>query len=134
MNLRELAESDLNIILEDDVNGFGWAITLIDPDGQSSDDLVPDGLKGYSNDISQVIDPDTGQIVSGRSASVAIRISTLLNNGMTLPVGIADTTLKPWQVVFNDINGNSFTFKVQQSNPDRTLGIVSLLLEFYSDS
>ena len=133
MNLRDLAESDLQHILEDGVNGFGWDIVLIDPDGNSSEDF-PDGLVGMSNDISQIIDPDTGEAVSGRSASVAIRISTIIDNGMTLPVGIADTEGKPWIVKFNDINGNEFTFKVQKSNPDRTLGIVTLILEFYIGS
>lgn len=127
MNLRELAESDLSFILEDKVNGFGWDITITNPDGVSTD-----GLVGNSNDISQVIDPDTGQAVSGRSASVALRISSLIDVG--LPKGIADTNLKPWIVTFDDINGNSFKFKVMQSNPDRTLGMITLLLEFYIDN
>jgi hypothetical protein len=134
MNLRDLAEQDLSMILEDNINGFGCEITLISPDGVNSDDLISGGLIGYSNDISQVIDPDTGMIVSGRSASVSIRISTLILAGMTLPKGIADTNFKPWVVKFKDINLDPFTFKVQQSNPDRTLGIVTLLLELYNDN
>ena len=100
----------------------------------NSDDLISGGLIGYSNDISQVVDPDTGMIVSGRSASISIRISTLVLAGMSMPKGIADTNLKPWIVKFKDINLNPFTFKVQQSNPDRTLGIVTLLLELYNDN
>lgn len=134
MNLRELAEQDLSIILEDNINGFGWNITLINPNGISSDDLIPSGLTGYSTDISQVIDPETGMTVSGRGASVSIRISTLILAGMELPRGIADTNSKPWLVKFNDINSNSFTFKVEQSNPDRALGIVTLLLGLYNDN
>jgi len=131
VNLRELAEQDLGVILEDDINGFGWSINLTNPQEIKTDDVIDGGLKGYSNDISQTIDPETGQVVSGRSASVSIRMSTLLLNGFTLPVGIANTTLKPWLVTFNDINGSSHTFKVAQSNPDRTLGIITLILEFY---
>jgi len=132
MNLRTLVENDLKLILEDSIGGFGWSITLIDPSGNSTD-IIDGGLKGYSNDISQVVDPDTGTIVSGRSASVAVRISTLLDNGFSLPVGIADTNMKPWICKFNDINGNGGTFKVMQSNPDRTIGIVTLILELYND-
>lgn len=105
--------------------GFGWPITLTDPNGLSAP------LTGYSNDIAQVIDPDTGQAVSGRLASVAIRIGLLTAKGLALPKGIADSAIKPWLVTFNDINGNSFTFKVSQSNPDRALGLVSCLLELY---
>ena len=128
MNLRALAESDLGFIVEDGATGFGWPITLTDPSGFSS----PDPLTGLSDDIAQVIDPDTGQAVSGRLASIALRISTLYAQGYALPQGIADASVKPWIVEFDDINGLPYKFKVQQSNPDRALGIVTCLLETYS--
>lgn len=126
MGLREIAEQDLGFILEGDAQGFRWPITVTDPDGN-----VSSGLYGFSDDIAQVIDPDTGQAVSGRLASVSLRISSLALQGLGLPVGIVDASLKPWLVAFDDINGNAFTFKVQESNPDRTLGNVVCLLEFY---
>lgn len=126
MNLRALAESDLGFIVEDGATGFGWPITLTDPDGKSGP------FTGLSDDIAQVIDPDTGQAVSGRLASVALRISTLYAEGFKLPQGIADASVKPWIVEFNDINGLPYKFKVQQSNPDRALGLVTCLLETYS--
>lgn len=122
MGLREIAEADLGAILEDAVAGFGWPIVLTDPTGTTQ------ALTGFSNDISQLIDPDTGQAVSGRLASVALRISSLASG---LPEGIADATSKPWLVAFDDINGNPFTFKVVKSNPDRALGLVTCLVEFY---
>tara|TARA_R110000772_G_scaffold268728_1_gene398240 strand:+ start:8513 stop:8893 length:381 start_codon:yes stop_codon:yes gene_type:complete len=125
MSLRQLAEADLGAILEDGATGFGWPISVTDPDGNVG------SLTGFSDDIAQVIDPDTGQAVSGRLASVALRISSLAIAGLTLPRGIADTGSKPWVVEFNDINGNAFKFKVSQSNPDRALGLVTLLLELY---
>ncbi len=124
--LRSIAESDLGAILEDSVRGFGWAITVTNPDGISA------CLTGFSDDIAQVIDPDTGLAVSGRLASVALRVSSLTAAGLGLPRGIADSKLKPWIVEFNDINGNAFKFKVQQSNPDRALGLVTCILELYS--
>lgn len=121
--LRDIAATDNVAILEDDVGGFGWPITVTDPDGTVG------ALVGMSNDIAQVIDPDTGVAVSGRSASVSIAISSLTAEGLGLPVGIADKSKKPWLVAFDDINGNAHTFKVQQSNPDRTIGDVVCLLE-----
>lgn len=124
--LRALAEIDLGRILEDDL-GFAWPISITDPDGVT----VPD-LKGFSTDVSQVIDPDTGQMVSGRVASIALRIGLLTDNGLGLPTGITDQTVKPWLVAFDDIYGNPYTFKVQKSNPDRAIGIVTCLLEAYS--
>lgn len=125
MSLRTLAESDLAVTLEDREAGFGWPITVTDPDGLSG------SLTGSSTDIAQVIDPDTGEAVSGRLATVTIRMSSLFAQGLALPVGIADTTLKPWLVSFDDINGTAHTFKVVQSNPDRTLGQITCILGLY---
>lgn len=125
MSLRDLAEADLAFILEDSVTGFGWSITLTDPAGQVG------AFTGFSNDIAQAIDPDTGQVVSGRSASVSLRISSLTAGGFGLPRGIADASIKPWLVAFDDINGGAHTFKVQASDPDRTLGVVNCILEAY---
>lgn len=127
MGLRELAEKDLGAILEDSTFGFGWPITLTDPSGLTDPNLV-----GFSDDISQMIDPDTGQLVSGRLASVALRISSLLAAGFALPRGVAEQTSKPWVVTFNDINGISHTFKVRDGDPDRALGIVVCILESYN--
>lgn len=127
MGLRQIAEADLGLILEDKITGFGYAITITDPSGNSG----TGPLTGFSDDISQIIDPDTGQAVSGRLAIVALRISSITAAGLALPVGIADATIKPWLVEFDDINGNPFKFKVAQSNPDRALGMVILILELY---
>lgn len=123
--LRETAEADLAGILEDGTTGFGWPITVTDPSGTVGN------LTGFSNDVAEVIDPDTGQAVSGRIASVALRISSLTAAGLGLPEGIADAASKPWQVAFTDVNLNPFTFKVQRSSPDRALGIVTCILELY---
>lgn len=125
MSLRQLAEADLGVILEDGATGFGWPITITDPAGNTGT------LTGFSDDIAQIIDPDTGQAVSGRLASVALRISSLALEGLTLPRGIADAGSKPWVIEFDDINGNAFKFKVSESNPDRALGLVTCLLELY---
>jgi hypothetical protein len=126
MGLRDLAEADLGRILEDAETGFGYAITLTDPLGTA----LP--LVGFSNDIAQVIDPDTGQVVSGRLASVALRISTIIAAGLGLPRGIANSSSKPWVVEFNDLLGTPHKFKVFQSNPDRGIGMITLILESYA--
>ena len=124
MSLRDLAEQDLGATLED-VAGFGWSITVTDPAGTSV------AFVGQSTDIAQIIDPDTGQAVSGRLASVALRVSSLTTAGLGRPVGIAYAGSKPWIVEFDDINGESYKFKVAKTNPDRALGIVVCILESY---
>ena len=127
MSLREQAEADLGIILEDDINGFGWPITITNPAG------VSESLVGFSSDITQLIDPETGAAVSGRLASVALRIKSLVLAGFTeLPRNIPDATSKPWLIQFDDINGNAFTFKVSDSNPDRAMGLIVCVLEAYT--
>lgn len=126
MSLKELISRDTKNILEDTDTGFGWGITVTNPDGVSSD-----GLKGYSNDIAEMIDVDTGVAVSGRTASVAIHLDSLSDQGLEIPVGIADKSKKPWIVEFNDILGNPYTFKVSESRPDRAMGVVVCLLECY---
>ena len=129
MSLRVDAEKDLAFILEDDIRGGAFPITVTDPAGFNS----VDPLKGYTNDISQLIDPDTGQAVSGRLATVSLRISSLIAAGYTtLPENVPDASSKPWLIAFDDINGNSYTFKVNESNPDRAIGIVTCMLEKYN--
>ena len=129
MGLRADAEKDLAFILEDDIRGGAFPITVTDPAGFTS----VDQLKGYTNDISQLIDPDTGQAVSGRLATVSLRISSLIAAGYTtLPENVPDASSKPWLIEFDDINGKSYKFKVSESNPDRAIGIVTCMLGKYN--
>lgn len=125
MGLREIASQDLNIILSDKDAGFGWDILLTNPQGQSV------ALVGYSNDIGKNIDPETGVPVSGRLSTIAISMQKILEAGFEFPVSIADSSAKPWIVEFNDINGLSYKFKIAQTFPDRSLGILECKLEAY---
>lgn len=125
MGLRAESEAALAETLEDG-DLWGWPITVTDPDGTTA------ALTGQSGDIAQVIDPQTGDVISGRLAHCVLRLSSMTAAGFTdVPRAIASQTAKPWVVVFDDVNGTSHTFKVRQSSPDRTLGIVSLTLESY---
>lgn len=125
MGLREQAGLDLISILQSRTEGFGWAITLISPDGQTGSFI------GFSTDIGVTIDPETGVYVSGRKASVALPIETLKQAGFAIPRAIADRNLKPWLVRFDDIHGKSQLFKVAEANPDTAIGCVTCLLEAY---
>ena len=127
MGLREVAEADLEFMLEVDSDGFAWPISLTDPAGTTV------SMQGFSNDVAQVVDPDTGQVFSGRTASIALRIASIYAAlpGSGLPESIEDASSKPWVVAFDDIHGLAYTFKVEQSNPDRTLGVVTCVLEQY---
>lgn len=123
MGLRDIAAADLKTIVEN-TDDFGWPVTVTSPAGVSV------AMVGLSTDISQTIDPDTGQAISGRNASVSLVMSTLLAAfGGELPRGVSDGV--PWVVRFDDIAGAAHTFKVLEALPDRALGCVVCLLDFY---
>lgn len=126
MSLRTQAEADLSLTLEDS-GAFGWPVTVTDPAG-----LSVSGLYAQTVDIEQTIDPETGHLINGRFATATLRIATLTANGLGLPMYIANRTSPGWRVTFDDINGNSYTFRVRQANPDRTLGVVVCMLEVTS--
>lgn len=126
MGLREQAAADLQGITEDEDTGFGWTIRVTDPDGKAAD------VVGLANDVHTTIDPDTGQAVTGRNASVAISLRTLEREGLGMPRSIADSGSKPWRVAFRDLQGTLHFFKVQEALPDRSLGVVVCLLESYT--
>lgn len=126
VGLRQQATADLKVILENSTTGFGWPLSLTDPSGNSAD------LIGSTGDIALVIDPQTGQAVSGRTAHVALALESLTAAGLGIPVAIAEITRRPWVVEFDDPMLNSYTFKVSGSHPDRTLGLVTLALELYT--
>jgi hypothetical protein len=125
--LRAMAASDNKSILNDDA-GFAWPIQLISTDGVVAD------LKGFSTDIAQIIDPDTGTAVSGRLCSVVVHSDDVLEVFETFPVSIADSSSKPWLAKFADINGKMYSFKVRNSMPDRAIGCIVLILEMYDEN
>ena len=125
MTLRQLAATDLQAIVEDEQTGFGWPITVTSPGLQTA------ALTGLSSDISQTIDPETGQAIAGRVASVALSLASLSAAGLGVPRNVSELSLKPWVVEFSDIGGAPHKFKVTHAMPDRTLGIVTCVLEAY---
>ncbi len=119
MDLHLIAEADLATTLE----GNGQTVTLTDPQGVSAT------LTAISNDISLIIDPETGVPVSGRNANVAFRIASIRAAGLQLPKGIEDGAVTPWVVDYTTVNGNALRAKVMASNPDRALGVVTVRVE-----
>lgn len=119
MDLHQLAESDLAFTLESD----GQTVTVTNPAGLSAP------LKAISNDISLLIDPETGVPVSGRNANVALRVASLRAAGLEMPKGIEDGALVPWLVEYTTVTGGTIKTKVMASNPDRSLGLITCRLE-----
>lgn len=127
MGLREIANNDLQTILEKDSNGFRWPIKITSPSGKTT----PRKYYGFTNDISLVIDPDTGIAVTGNLITVACFTRSLIKIFNEIPKNVPQQDNKPWVVEFEDINGIPGIFKVQDVNPDNALGMTVLTLEFY---
>ena len=123
MGIRAEAEADLAYTLEDAVSGFGFAVELIAPDGA----VYP--LNGQQNDISAILDPDTGTAVRARDISVTLRASSLPAGRP--PIGIPDETASPWLVRYTEISGDVFTGRVAETLPDDGMGLLTLKLEPY---
>lgn len=126
MSLRDLAAQDLAAIMQDKVTGFGWDIVLSTPLG------VKLPFVGFSTDIAQAVDPETGTLISGRLASVAVPMTALYAAGLTdLPRALPDSNARPWLVSFADVDGLPYKFKVAETRPDRAIGSLVMLLETY---
>ena len=122
-----MSELDLEMTLEDSEYGFGIDATMTDPDGESA------VLTVQSGDIHLLLNPDTDVPVSNRIAHISIRISSLTAAGLGIPSPQPDQNLNPWSVEFPDAVGLVRKFTVSKSEPDRTLGIVTVILELLED-
>ena len=125
MSLLTQARTDLATILSDIEQGFAWPVTVIDPRGERAE------LSGLFADIDQLIDPDTGAAVKGRQVSVSLGLSALTAAGFGVPIGISDASQWPWCVDITTPAGVLQHYKVDESRPDATLGIVVCMLGEY---
>lgn len=121
MGLRATAAADAKAILEDASSGFGWPLLVLSPAGAQF------SVTGFATDIGQTVDPDTGQAVAGRRASVAVHASAL----PVVPEGVADATVKPWRVQYANSAGVVGLWKVVDVLPDHAMAVLVLLLEAY---
>ena len=115
MNLNELAESDLEITLEDVENGF--AVELIFLDAFMVETTIP----CQTTDIGFFVDPGSDMGVSGRQVEINCRIKTLDDNNVIVA--------KDDVVMHKDTLGNTYKTRIKKIEPDRKLPIYKILLE-----
>lgn len=126
MSLRIRAEQDLSRILEDS-EGFGRSVIITDSEDTTA------VLTGQTGDIHLLFDPETGIPVNNRTVHLSLRISSLQAAGLGLPRAVSSEDENPWIFQFEDISGINRKFTVSESRPDRTLGIVTVILELLKD-
>jgi hypothetical protein len=121
LGLRAQATADLALTLGDSSH-FRQPFTLTDPSG-----TVSGTIYGATGDIGTTIDSNTGLPVTGRSASLSVQIAVIEAEGFaTLPEGVPSGITPPWIAVIDGL-----AYKVKQARPDRTLGLITMILEFY---
>jgi hypothetical protein len=118
------AAADARAIVED-AAAFSWPVTVTNPSGLSA------VLNGLTKDIAAHVDPETGIVVSSRTASVTLSTASLETAGLGVPKNIPQKTSKPWVIQFFDVAGMLHAFKVIDSLPDTTLGLVVCRLEVF---
>ncbi len=119
--LRAQVERDLSTTLEGD---WGVPVTVTNPDGRTRE------LDGASGDIGALIDPSTGIPVAGRTAHITLRLSSLKAAGFAIPQAV--TRGLPWRFGFEDRAGDDHEFSVRHSMPDRSLGLVTCVVEHWT--
>ena len=127
MSLRERAEQDLARTLES-LDDFGVECLITNPAGDSEFFTVQSG------DIHLLLETDVGIPVNNRTVHVSIRISSLTAKGFSIPRSEPDETKNIWIFQFDDLEGNARKFTVLDAMPDRTLGIVTVLLELMKNA
>lgn len=127
MNIRKMAEMDLAVTLEDSENGFGMPATLTDIAGNSA------VLNIQSGDVHLLFDPGGEVRVNSRTAHASVRIASLTAAGLEMPKAQPDQDKNPYIFEFADANGVSRKFIASQPSPDRTLGIVTVILELMEE-
>ncbi|AUR86591.1 hypothetical protein NVP1087A_10 [Vibrio phage 1.087.A._10N.261.45.F9] len=116
MSLLQRLQKDSQRIMNSSKFGFSTDIVLIDPND------VEYPLKSILTVIHNLIDPDTGQPVSGYLATASINRLDLNALGITLPEGVSDELQRPWTVRETNIDGVVVTYKITRAAPDEANG------------
>lgn len=125
MGIRAEASAFVRSVLENE-DDFGCLIVVESPAHHVAT------VRGFSRDIGQLIDFETGIAASGRQASVTIHMATLAAAGFVdQPRPVSDPNCRPWVVRFTDSSGKTGAFAVRDVRPDNTLGVVVCTLEHF---
>lgn len=123
MNIRDLAALDHAAIVTDVAGGFAIPILVTNPEG------VELAMAGFTTDVGEVVDPQSGMLIDGRRVSVQILTAPLIAAGMGEPRAVSDGSRKPWLVRFANVHGEQRTYKIFEVKPEDVLGSHKCLLE-----
>lgn len=116
MSLLQRIQKDSQRIMNSTRFGVSIDIVLLDPA------QVEYPLKSIVTVIHNLIDPDTGQPVSGYLATASINRLDLNELGITLPEGVSNELERPWTIRYTNIDNVVITNKITRSAPDEANG------------
>lgn len=127
MGLAELAASDAKMYLGD-LEGFARTITFQSPLG------VTAPVSGLYMDTAMKLDPDTRMPVLARDVYIVVHVDNLYAAGLDVPVATQKRGANNWYFfISNGIDRSEVKYRVKQSAPDRSLGIVTIYGEQCDD-
>lgn len=87
-------------------------------------------VKALGNNIGRKLNTDTGMIVNSTNASVVVSESSIPYD---FPVRNSEglVTMLGYLIDFKDNTGTVYNYIVQENIPDRTLGLITLILGTY---
>jgi hypothetical protein len=124
VSLIERARKDVARILQN-TNEFASTVKLTSPAGVTRD------VAAVTNEVWQGLDPNSGNIVNGAVASIAISLDALSKAGLGIPQNSRDTKAKPWLVEMTLADGAPRTYTVEESRRDMGLGVIWYVLGEY---
>lgn len=122
MSLFDDAAIELREIINDDL-GATVVCTITSPDD------VFYSFNCCMSDISQTLDVNTRERISGRRIEISVSMLDLAEVGFESIRGVEKKTEKPWRVEFNNVISKEGTYKIVETAPDSSLGIVVIHME-----
>lgn len=116
MSLLDRVRKDAQTIMNSGRFGFGTDVVITDPDG------VEYPMKSILTVIHNLIDPDTGQPVSGYLATASINRYNVPVSKRTELYGVSDELKRPWTMRETNIDGVIVTYKITRAAPDEANG------------
>ncbi|AUR94068.1 hypothetical protein NVP1191O_09 [Vibrio phage 1.191.O._10N.286.52.B4] len=116
MSLLDRVRKDSTRIMNSERYGTGTDVVLTDSDG------IEYPMKAIVAVVHNLVDPDTGQPVSGYLATASLNRDNIPENKRSALEGVSDELQRPWTVRETNIDGVVVTYKITRAAPDEANG------------
>lgn len=107
-------------------SGFGVDLVISTPDGLTTADV-----RGLASSHNLNVDPETGLFVNSKNIHFSVPEAELTDLGYPVRVN-NEVAIKGHLITFSDSAGISRTFKIDETMPDETLGLIVCVLGVYN--